>query len=315
MTGPAVDASARATRTTREGVDAVVARLQATTSRWGRGTPLAQMRQDWDDLFPAQVDASVTPALVGGVPGTWVAAPGASNSALLFLHGGGFQVGSSRSHRELMAALSAEAGCRVLGLDYRLAPEHRWPAAHDDARAAWDGLIAQGLSPRQIAVVGDSAGGGLALQLLLALRDAGRALPAAAVTLSAWTDLSASGDSHRTQADADPLNQRATLLAMARTALGKDADPRDPSASALFADLHGLPPLLMQVGEREIVRSDSSDFADRARAAGVDVTLQVWPGMVHVFQQFPELAAAREARRDVGRFLRTHLNPQTPKGP
>ena len=315
MTGPAVDASARTTRTTREGVDAVVARLQATTSRWGRGTPLAQMRQDWDDLFPAQVDASVTPALVGGVPGTWVAAPGASNSVLLFLHGGGFQVGSSRSHRELMAALSAEAGCRVLGLDYRLAPEHRWPAARDDARAAWDGLIAQGLSPRQIAVVGDSAGGGLALQLLLALRDAGRALPAAAVTLSAWTDLSASGDSHRTLADADPLNQRATLLAMARAALGKDADPRDPSASALFAELHGLPPLLMQVGEREIVRSDSSDFADRARAAGVDVTLQVWPGMVHVFQQFPELDAAREARRDIGRFLRTHLNPQTPKGP
>lgn len=296
-------------------VDAVVARVQATTSRWGRGTTPAQMRQDWDALFPAAVDAHLSPADVGGVPGEWVVAPGASDAVLLYLHGGGFQVGSSRSHRELMAALSAEAGCRVLGLDYRLAPEHRWPAARDDARAAWDGLIAQGLLPRQIVLAGDSAGGGLVLHLLLALRDAGQPMPAASVTLSAWTDLSASGDSHATHADADPLNQRATLLAMARTALGKDADPRDPSASALFADLHGLPPLLMQVGDREIVFSDSSDFAARARAAGVDVTLQVWPGMVHVFQQFPELAAARRARRDIGRFVRQHLNPPTPKGP
>jgi monoterpene epsilon-lactone hydrolase len=129
-----------------------VARLQATTSRWGRGTTLAQMRQDWDALFPAEVDARVTPVDVGGVPGEWVVAPGArSEAALLYLHGGGFQVGSCRSHRELMAGLSAAAGCRVLGLDYRLAPEHRWPAARDDALAAWDGLIAQGLSPRQIA--------------------------------------------------------------------------------------------------------------------------------------------------------------------
>jgi monoterpene epsilon-lactone hydrolase len=296
-------------------IDAVVARLQATTSRWGRGTTVAQMRQDWDALFPAEVEARVTPVDVGGVPGEWVVAPGASEAVLVYLHGGGFQVGSCRSHRELMAGLSAAAGCRVLGLDYRLAPEHRWPAARADALAAWDGLIAQGLSPRQIALAGDSAGGGLVLQLLLALRDADRTMPAAAVTLSAWTDLGASGDSHRTRADVDPLNQRATLLAMARAALGKDADPRDPSASALFADLHGLPPLLMQVGEREIVFSDSSDFADRARAAGVDVTLQVWPGMVHVFQQFPELTAAQEARLDIGRFLRQHLNPQTPKGP
>ena len=298
-----------------DGVDAVVARLQATTSRWVRGTTLAQMRQDWDALFPAEVDAWVTPADVGGVPGEWVVAPGAGEAVLLYLHGGGFQVGSSRSHRELMAALSAAAGCRVLGLDYRLAPEHRWPTARDDALAAWHGLCASGLVPQQLALAGDSAGGGLALQLLLALRDAGQAMPAAAVTLSAWTDLSAGGDSYSTQAAADPLNQCATLRLMARTALGQDADPAHPSASALFADLHGLPPLLMQVGEREIVQSDSTAFAERARAAGVDVTLQVWPGMVHVFQQFAELSAAQEARRAIGRFLRQHLNTQNPKGP
>lgn len=298
------------------GVDAVVARQRAVTARWGRGTPLAQMRQDWDALFPAEVDAQVTPVDGAGVAGEWIVAPGASNDVLLYLHGGGYQVGSCRSHRELMAGLSAAAGCRVAGLDYRLAPEARWPAPLQDALAAWEWLLAQGLSADQMAVAGDSAGGGLALQLLLALRDAGRPLPVAAVTLSAWTDLSASGDSHTTRAALDPLNQRPTLQVMARTALGKDADPRSPLASPLFASLHGLPPLLMQVGEREIVWSDSADFADKARAAGVDVTLQTWPGMVHVFQQFPaELADAAPARQAIGQFLRARFAAARTRNP
>ena len=299
-------------------VDAAVARVRQTYGRWGRGTTPAQMRADWDQLFGGMaIDAAVQAADLGGVPGEWVTAPGAQDGGvLLYLHGGGFQIGSPRSHRELTAALSAASGCRVFGLDYRLAPEHRHPAALEDALAAWKALLAQGERPQRMAVAGDSAGGGLALALLLALRDAGLPLPAAAVTMSAWTDLSLGGASYEAQAVIDPINQRATLALMARTALGPQGDVRDSRASPLLGDLHGLPALLMQVGEREIVLSDSTDFAGKAQAAGVEVTLQVWPGMFHVFQQFPaELIAARQARAAIGAFLRERLaSPSSKKG-
>lgn len=299
-------------------VDAAVARLRQTYARWGRGTTPAQMRADWDGLFSGMaISAAIQPATLGGVPGEWVTAPGAQDGGvLLYLHGGGFQIGSPRSHRELMAALSAAAGCRVFGLDYRLAPEHRPPAALDDALAAWSALLGQGEAAQRMAVVGDSAGGGLALALLLALRDAGLPMPAAAVTLSAWTDMSLGGASYQTHAEVDPINQRTMLALMVRTALGPQGDANDPRVSPLRGALHGLPPLLMQVGEQEIVLSDSSDFAAKARAAGVDVMLQVWPGMFHVFQQFPaELAAARQARAAIGAFLRERLAlPSKQKG-
>jgi acetyl esterase/lipase len=295
-------------------VDAVVARVRQVYARWGRGTTPAQMRQDWDSLFADETfEAEVQSVAIAGRPCDWVIAPASSDAVLLYLHGGGFQIGSPASHRELMAGLSAAAGCRVLGLDYRLAPEHRFPAALDDAMTCWDGLLAMGLPAERLAVAGDSSGGGLALSLLLALRDAGREMPAAAVTMSAWTDLGASGPSQASHAATDPINQRALLVAMARAVLGRDTDPRDPRVSPLFAELHGLPPLLMQVGEREIVLSDSQDFAAKARAAGVDVTLEVWPGMVHVFQQFPrELPAAQQARHSIGAFLRRHLPTKGP---
>lgn len=212
-----------------------------------------------------------------------------------------------------MAGLSVASGCRVLGLDYRLAPEHRYPSAQHDVAAAWQWLLAQGETPERLAVGGDSVGGGLALTLLLKLRDAGSAMPAAAFTMSALTDLSASGKSYETRADADPIHQRAFIQAIARVLLREGDDVRDPHISPLFADLHGLPPLLMQVGDRETVLSDSVEFAARARAAGVDVQVEVWPGMVHVFQQFPDqLASARQARVAIGAFLRQRLGIAEP---
>lgn len=292
-------------------VDAVIARVKQTYGRWGRGTTVQQMREDWDALFAAgDLDADVQPVDAGGVACEWVDAPGADAACVvLYFHGGGFQVGSLVSHRELMACISAEGGCRVLGVGYRLAPEHRYPAALDDARSAYAWLLAQGVPPGRIALAGDSAGAGLALALLLSLRDGGQPLPAACVLLSAWTDLTAAGASYETRAAADPIHQRPMIQAMARNYLGKEGDARQPYASPQFAALNGLPPLLAQVGDRETVLSDTTDFIDKARAAGVNARAEVWPGMIHVFQQFPrELRQARQALQAVGAFLRQHLD-------
>ncbi|PKO64306.1 MAG: alpha/beta hydrolase [Betaproteobacteria bacterium HGW-Betaproteobacteria-16] len=291
-------------------VEEVIERVRRVYGSWKRDTTVTQMRQDWDELFGGvPVHAQIEDVDAGGVKAQWVSAPGADTQrAVLYFHGGGFQVGSLVSHRALMADLSAAAHCRVLGVDYRLAPEHRYPAALDDAWAAYQWLIGQGFAPNRIATAGDSAGGGLALSLLLRLRDAGQALPAAALLMSAWTDLTAAGASYGTRADSDPIHQRPMIMAMARNYLGKEGNAADPLVSPLFANLQGLPPLLAQVGDRETVLDDSRDFVARAKEAGVDATLQVWDHMIHVFQQFPtELPEARAAIDDMGNFLRQNL--------
>lgn len=301
--------TAPTTTTPAAPIEAVIRRVLDVYRRWGRDTSVAQMRADWDALFGSvAVDAAVQPVAIGALSGEWITAPGAdTRRVVLYFHGGGFQVGSVRSHRELMAGISAVGGCRVLGLDYRLAPEHRYPSALEDACTAYDWLVAQGFAPSDIVVAGDSAGGNLVLAALLRLRAAGRVLPAGAVLMSAWTDMTASGASYVTRAQSDPIHQRPMILAMARNYLGPDGDARDPLVSPLLADpadLAALPPLLIQVGERETVLDDSLSFAAKARAAGVDVELEVWDGMIHVFQQFPaELPEAREALASIGRFL------------
>lgn len=302
----------------RPDVDNVVERIRAVYQGWGRKTPVAQMRRDWDVLFGREIlGARNDAATINGVDTAWICAPGVhSESVVVYFHGGGFQVGSLLSHRELMVGISAAAGCRVLGVDYRLAPEHHFPAPLQDALAVFDGLLAQGMRADQIALASDSAGGAVALWLLLALRDAGRLLPRAAVLMSPWTDLSASGSSYETRAGADPIHQRPMIQALARNFLGSgpDAcDPGSPAVSPLFASLHGLPPFLIQVGDRETVLSDSTELAKKAQAAQVPVTLEVWPEMVHVFQQFPhELHEARAAIASAGQFLRQHLPTPNP---
>jgi len=297
-------------------VDAVVARVKSVYGRWRRDTPVAQMRADWDALFTGPMDASGRPVDAAGVPCEWIVAPGAqARKAIVYFHGGGFQVGSVASHRELMGRLSAAAGVSVLGVGYRLAPEHRYPAALQDALTVMAWLRAQGFRPRDVALAGDSAGGGLALSVLLSLQQKGEALPAAGFLMSAWTDLTASGSSYESRAALDPIHQRPMIQAMARNYLGA-ADTASALASPLFAQaasLAALPPLLLQVGERETVVSDSEAFAQKVVAAGGRAELQVWPGMIHVFQQFPaELVAAREAVAQGGRFLATHLGVAHP---
>ena len=302
--------------TDHKAVEAVITRVKAVYGRWRRDTSVAQMRADWDELFSAPGDADVLAVDAEGVPSQWVTAPGARiDRVVLYFHGGGFQVGSLASHRELMACISSATGARVLGVGYRLAPEHRYPAALDDARTAYGWLRSQGLGAGQIAIAGDSAGGGLGLSLLLDLKRLAEPMPVAYWGLSAWTDLTAAGTSYQTRAALDPIHQQAMIVAMARNYLGAGGNPSDPLASPLFAsadEMAGLPPMLLQVGERETVVSDSEEFVRRAQAAGAHAELQVWPGMIPVFQQFPTLLSeAHDALEDGGRFLAARFEAAT----
>ena len=299
-------------------VDLVIERIRGVYRGWGRGTPVAQMRSDWDAAFGAcAVPVSWERVSAGGVDGEWIAASGARpGKAILYFHGGGFRLGSVSSHRELIARISEASGCRVLAINYRLAPEHRFPAPLEDAMAAYGCMLDQGLKPENIAFAGDSAGGNLVLAAMLGLGERGLQLPAAGVLMSPWTDLAAPGESYASRADADPIHQRPMILALAKNYLGPDGAPRNPLASPLYADLAGLPPLLIQVGDRETVLDDSIMFAEKARAAGVDVDLQVWDGMIHVFQMFgAELAEARRAIGAMAKFLNQHLHMKAEREP
>lgn len=290
-------------------VDRAIARIRAVYKGWIRDTSVSQMRNDWDAAFGG-TRAPVTCERVsaGGVDGEWISpADGPQDKAILYFHGGGFRIGSVSSHRDLIAQIACAGGCRVLAINYRLAPEHRFPAALDDALAAYDWMRGQGLKPDNIAFVGDSAGGNLALAAMLAVRDRGCPLPVSAALMSPWTDLAAAGASYVTRADADPIHQRPMILALARSYLGEHDNPCHPLVSPLYADLRGLPPLLIQVGDRETVRDDSVILAERARAAGVDVDLQVWDGMIHVFQMFAEIPEAHQAITLIAGFLSRHL--------
>ncbi len=239
-----------------------------------------------------------------GVPGEWIIPAGTGTArVILYLHGGSYNAGSTRSHRALAANIAYAARGRALTVDYRLAPEHPYPAALEDALSAYQWLLDKKIKPRQITIAGDSAGGGLTIALLVALRERGIPMPASAVVLSPWTDLSASGESWQENAKADYVINGDKLRVSARLYLG-EADARDPLASPLYADLHGLSPLLIQVGADEILLSDSTHLAERARRAGVDVTLEIWEGMQHVWHFAASiLPEAREAIGKVGEFI------------
>ena len=240
--------------------------------------------------FPPPPGTQVTPVKVEGIPAEWVQAPGSDpDKRLLYLHGGGYVIGSLETHRDLVARIAAATGYAALFLDYRLAPEDPYPAAVDDAVAALRWVHDNGPDGPKPAsktlIAGDSAGGGLALATLVQARDTGVPLPTAAVSLSAWSDMAVTAESLQTRKDVDPMIGEPGLKAMASLYLG-GADAKTPLASPVYADLTGLPPLLMQVGDHEIILDDTTRVADRAKAAGVDVTLEVWPEMVHVWQQF-----------------------------
>ena len=258
-------------------------------------------------LFPVPDDVKTERVEAGGVPAEWVSVPETREEhVLLYVHGGGYVVGSLTTHRELVSRLARAAGARVLNVDYRLAPEHPFPAAVEDATAAYRWLLAQGVESGHVAVGGDSAGGGLTLATLLALRDAGDPLPAAGICLSPWTDLEGTGASAEPGAVDDPLVALEGLREMARQYARPD-DMRHPHASPLYGDYAGIPPLLLQVGTREILLDDATRLAERARAAGVDVELEPWEGLIHVWQLFgPQVPEGIDAVRNIGGFFRKH---------
>lgn len=257
--------------------------------------------------FPEGVTG--TPASLGGVPGEWIAAAGASEDAtVLYLHGGGYVAGSVDSHRNLLGHLAVAMGCRLFAADYRLAPEHPAPAAVDDALAAYQGLLADGATPDRIAIAGDSAGGGLTMAALLAIRESGLDQPAGAVTISPWVDLEGTGESMTTRAEADPMVTPGSLSIIARHYVGPDGDLRDPLAAPIHGDLHGLAPLLIHVGDAEVLLDDAIRLEAKVAAAGGEVSLEVWPEMVHVWHGsagfVPESDAAIEG---IAAFLRPRL--------
>lgn len=251
--------------------------------------------------FPS--DVKQESVLAAGVPGYWFTPPSPRpRTAILYLHGGGYVMGSVATHRSLIARIARASGVRCLALDYRLAPEHPFPAGIEDACAAFRWLMAEGIPASGIVIVGDSAGGGLTLGTLVALRDAGGPLPAAAVCLSPLADLELTGDSATHGDIDDPMVSRPGTLVMAEAYL-QGRDPRDPRASAIHADFTGFPPLRIEVGTREILLDDAKRVAARARAAGVEVELELGEGLTHVWQLHPQLPESAASVARISRFI------------
>jgi monoterpene epsilon-lactone hydrolase len=257
-------------------------------------------------LTPVAPDIIVEKTNIEGIPAEWVMAPNAvEDRVFLYLHGGAYIMGSCNTHRYLASKLSRSTAARVLVPEYRLAPENPFPAAIEDALKVYRWLISSGISPDKIIIGGDSAGGGLTLATLLSLKDEDEALPALAVLLSPWTDMEGTGESMETRADLDPWlspdASRATPALYIR-----DLDLRHPLVSPIYADLSGLPSMLVHVGNDEILLSDSARLVDRARAAGVEVTFKVWDEMWHVFQTFA-IPEAQQSIDEIGEFVQKKL--------
>lgn len=297
---------ARKTKTIDELKALVTARSQSRGS-----LSLAQRRAAMDrniEVFPVPAGVSVEGTDLDGLGAEWTIVDGAADApVLLYFHGGGYTVGSPLSHRALTARLALAGRTRVLSVDYALAPEAPFPAAVEDGLKSYRWLLGQGHAPETIALGGDSAGGGLAMATLLAARDAGLPMPAGAVLISPWTDLTCETPTYDTCADLDPIITKAGIDEHAHAYLG-GTDPRHPLASPNFADLSGLPPLFIQVGTDEVLLDDARVLAARAREAGVAAEIEVWPGMIHVWHAFYQMLEEGEAAIEgLGGFLRGRL--------
>jgi epsilon-lactone hydrolase len=268
----------------------------------------AERRQRLDEIgsvWAVAEDVTLAAVDIGGLPAERSLAPGSDGSrVLMFFHGGGYCSGSISSHRRMVTEAGRAAGIATLAVGYRLAPEHPFPDAWDDALRAWRFLRREGIPARNIAIGGDSAGGGLSLALALRLRDAREELPVCLWLVSPWTDLTMSGATLVTKEAVDPLIHRGYLGELAAAYLGS-ADPRDPRVSPLFADLAGLPPLLMQVGSAETLLDDAVRVTAAAGAADVAATLEIWPHMIHAWPLWnARLPEGRAALGSAGRFIR-----------
>jgi monoterpene epsilon-lactone hydrolase len=291
-------------------------RIRAELARGSSGEPREitpeEDRASWNAQAaksPLPDETQIITGIMGGVPTEHISVGELdTDNVIIVVHGGGFNSGSTITHRELAARLSLAAGVPVLIFDYRLAPEHPFPAGLDDAVAVYRNLISGSTHPEQIIVFGDSSGANLATAMLLVLRAHGDPLPRAAVLASPWLDLTLSGESIETHAELDPLISRRGLQRAVDFYLGT-AKPDALLVSPLFADLTGLPPTLIQVGDQELLLSDSLRFAEKAEAAGVDVTLEVWPGMWHTWHGWAAaLPEAQEAIDAIGQYIRKQFS-------
>jgi acetyl esterase/lipase len=278
--------------------------LRSQFAGWSQGSIADQRaRQNSSRRFnrlPADVRCLQVSA--DGVSAEWIETPAQDLGVILYLHGGAYVLGSINGHREWIARLARATRTRALAIDYRLAPEHPFPAALEDAVSAYRWLLDQGLKPAQIIIAGDSAGGGLALATLLASRDGGMPLPAGTVCISPWADLALTGASVISNAGLDPILSAESLKVYAGYYAGNH-ELTLPLISPLYADLAGLPLLLIQAASDEILLDDARGVAAHARAAGVGVTLEVWDGMFHVFQMVPFLPETRQAVDSIARFV------------
>ena len=290
-------------------LDNVIALVRSREADESQGATEGRRRsfEQMTDGFTIDVPARYSRVNAGGVTAEWVTAEGASDSrVVLYFHGGGYIIGSPRTHRAMMAHLSRDSASRVLALDYRLAPEHPFPAPVEDSVAAYRWLLAEGFDPARITLGGDSAGGGLTVAALVQIRYLGLPLPAAGVCVSPWVDMEGLGESMETRAEADPMVGKENLMISAKTYLG-GADPRAPIAAPLYADLRGLPPILIQVGDAEVLLDDSTRLAGVAREAGVEVQMDVWDDMIHVWHVFaPILPEGKQAIKQAGDFIKKH---------
>lgn len=284
-----------------------IQKLRALLASRPAADDLAGRRRNMDanaKTFPLDPAITVEAVSAGGVPAEWTVSPGADvGRVVLYLHGGGYVFGSILSHRHLVAEIGRQAGVRTLALDYRLAPEHPFPAPIEDSLAAYRFLLDSGIPAARIALAGDSAGGGLVVAALVAIRDAGLPQPACGWVISPWVDMEALGGSFVSQAGLDPIVSRTAILEIAAMYLN-GADPRSPLASPIYADLRGIAPLLIQVGAAETLLDDATQLAGRAGAVDVPVRLEVWPEMVHVWHVFhPMLAAGKQAIADGAAYM------------
>ena len=291
--------------------------IRALLSSKPRPVGWQQRRQRIEEVgsvWPAAEDITREPVNIGGIAGEWSIAPGSDASrVLLYFHGGGYCSGSILSHRRLVTEAGRAAKVRTLAIEYRLAPEHPFPAALDDAFSVWTFLRKNGIDAEHIAVGGDSAGGGLTVALINRLRDTGGHIPGCAWLISPWTDLTLSGATLVTKDSVDPIIHKPYLAELVDAFLPKALDRRDPRISPLFADLSGLPPTLIQVGACETLLEDSTRFAAAAGAANVAVTLQVWPDMIHAFPMWnAHLEPGRRALGQAGEFIRWQLQRKVP---
>jgi acetyl esterase/lipase len=276
-----------------------------------QGSDIPTMRKAMEamlTMMPPAEDMGFAPVDAGGVSAEWSTADVADTGrVVIYFHGGAYVMGSVATHRNLVAHIARRTGARVLSVDYRLGPEHPFPAAVDDAVASYRFVLASGVPAAKIAIAGDSAGGGLTAACLVALRDAGETMPGAAVCISPWLDLSQSFGSWQSKAELDPMLEVEQIQTCADAYLD-GADPKTPTASPVFADLRGLSPLLVQVGTAETLLDESVEFAKRAKAAGVDTTIDVAADMIHVWHAFADLLPeGRDALDDLAAFLDAKL--------